>query len=302
MTRPVHPFISVIVPVYRDAGGLALCLAALSRQTYPADRFEVLVVDNEPPPSRYGGLVAALPGRVRLVSEPTVGSYAARNRGVREAEGELLAFTDADCVPTPTWLEEAARRWNELPPASVIAGRIDLTYRGPRKSVAELFDAIFLGFPQERFAMEDHFAATANMICAREVFDLAGPFSESTFSGGDYEWGRRAHAAGAGVHYAAGAAVSHPARASLASVFRKIRRLTGGVWHVVWENHSRATVRGKVAAEIHRCRRMRNMLRAASEPASRLQRAALKVLIAFFQTVRVAEIVRLAAGGRPTRH
>ena len=93
-------FVSVIIPVYNDLKLLSTCLECLDRQTYPKTRFEVLVVDNgsdlpvQPIVSRYSN--------VKLEKESMPGSYAARNRGIAAARGEILAFTDADCRPSPT--------------------------------------------------------------------------------------------------------------------------------------------------------------------------------------------------------
>ncbi|WP_406672106.1 glycosyltransferase, partial [Natronospira sp.] len=87
--------VAVIVPVYDDARRLAGCLRALEEQTYPADRYQVLVVDNGSGED-IAGVCRAFP-RVRCVSEPRPGSYAARNKGIACTEGEFLAFTDSDC-------------------------------------------------------------------------------------------------------------------------------------------------------------------------------------------------------------
>ena len=72
---------------------------------YPADRFDVVVVDN----ASTEDVAAAVPAdeRFTLLVEPRRGSYAARNTGLGVARGEVLAFTDADCRPDPDWLTEA---------------------------------------------------------------------------------------------------------------------------------------------------------------------------------------------------
>ena len=96
------PFVSVIIPTYHDWDRLKLCLNALAQQSYPKDRFEVLVVNNDPedqPPY----VVAS--GNVRLLEEAKSGSYAARNAAIRVAKGEVFAFTDSDCIPDQDWLK-----------------------------------------------------------------------------------------------------------------------------------------------------------------------------------------------------
>ncbi|MEM8761253.1 MAG: glycosyltransferase family A protein, partial [Pseudomonadota bacterium] len=96
------PGISVIIPVFNDAGGLARCLDALARQTDAAP-FEVIVVDNGSDPPLDPATLPALPS-LRLIRETAPGSYAARNAGIAAARAAILAFTDADCRPRPDWL------------------------------------------------------------------------------------------------------------------------------------------------------------------------------------------------------
>src|SRR5690606_16589320 len=99
-SRGTMPTVTVVVPVYNDVQRLRTCVAALLAQDYPAERVEVLVVDN----ASDVDVSVALPAgetRVRLLHESRRGSYAARNRALTEATGEVLAFTDADCLPRP---------------------------------------------------------------------------------------------------------------------------------------------------------------------------------------------------------
>lgn len=108
------PVITVLVPTYRRPAGLARVLAGLAAQADPPP-YEVLVVDNDPRPHP----VPDLPARTRLVAEATPGASAARNRGIAEAQTELLAMLDDDVVPEPGWLRSLAD--------PVLDGRADLT-------------------------------------------------------------------------------------------------------------------------------------------------------------------------------
>jgi glycosyltransferase involved in cell wall biosynthesis len=98
-----EPFVSVIIPVYNDVERLVLCLEALGKQTYARDRFEVVVVDNGST-STIRPVVEAFPYCVAAF-EAQPGSYAARNRGIAVSRGEIVCFTDADCVPSEGWIE-----------------------------------------------------------------------------------------------------------------------------------------------------------------------------------------------------
>ena len=90
---------SVIVPAWQAADTLPACLDGLARQD--ADGFEVLVVDDG---STDGTAEIAERAGVRLLRTDRLGPVGARNRGAAEASGDVLAFTDADCVPEPGWL------------------------------------------------------------------------------------------------------------------------------------------------------------------------------------------------------
>jgi len=217
--------VSIIIPVFNQRIELVQCLRALARQTCHASRFEVVVVDNnsdEP----IGDLIAQFPF-ARTVHEPKPGSYAARNRGIEASRGELLGFTDADCLPAADWIERGVAAVSRLPSGGMVGGRIDLTSRDPQKpTAAELYDRV-LGFPQKSFVRWG-FAATANVFTTRATVARVGPFDEAFMSSGDLEWGQRLRAMGLAQEYADDVRVSHPARRTLGALFKKILRVAGG--------------------------------------------------------------------------
>jgi GT2 family glycosyltransferase len=224
---PDAPLISVIIPVYNDREGLRVCLEALAKQTWPAGRWEALVVDNA---SREPILdvVAPFPF-VRALTEPLPGSYAARNRGLSEARGTLLAFTDADCRPRPDWLEAGARALAEHAGPVVLAGRVEVLAQDPEHTtLAEEYE-LALAFTQRSNATRKHFSVTANMFTTRAAFDRAGSFNPQLKSGGDKEWGQRAFSRGVPVVYCDAAAVEHPARRELRELCKKRARQAGGL-------------------------------------------------------------------------
>lgn len=216
--------ISVIIPVFQDWGRLALCLDALERQSLPARDFEIIVADNEPDGEAPAAL--RLPANARVVREPRPGSYAARNRAVAVAEGRFLAFTDSDCVPEPDWLENALAIL-EVHPDWRVTGPVPI-FRAPGTNRFVYLYEYHTAFRQ-KLAVGLGKCATANLAVARSIFDAVGPFNESLASGGDTEWGERAHARGVPIHYDERVAVAHPARRSLAEVIRKKRRLAGSI-------------------------------------------------------------------------
>ena len=104
------PSVSVVVPVLNAARTLAGTLDALARLRPPP--LEILLVDNGSVDGSRELLKAFVAGRAggkaSLIVEPRRGASAARNAGIRAARGEVVAFTDADCLPDAAWLEHLA--------------------------------------------------------------------------------------------------------------------------------------------------------------------------------------------------
>lgn len=217
---------SVIVPVKDGLDLLAGCVRALLDQDYPDGRFEVIVADNGSVRSPADVLPAD--PRLSLIEELRPGSYAARNAALTEARGEILAFTDADCLPDRGWLRAASNFLRDHPDVAMIGGRVELRYRnGEPRNGPEWYEFV-QGFPQERY-LSSGFAVTANMVTRRATFDQVGVFDSSLMSGGDGEWGRRVRAAGLGQRYVPEAVVAHPARDTWGEVRIKTVRTTRGV-------------------------------------------------------------------------
>ena len=102
---------SVVVPVYNSERTLGFCLEALSIQTLPRERFEVIVVDDG---STDRTSKIARQFDVRYMFQKNRGPASARNLGADAAAGSLILFTDSDCVPCPNWLEEMVQPFTDL--------------------------------------------------------------------------------------------------------------------------------------------------------------------------------------------
>lgn len=223
------PVVSVVIPVYNDLTPLRQCLQALRDQTYPKERYRVSVVDNASDED-IGSVVEDFEC-ARLLYESRQGSYAARNRGIRESKGEIIAFTDADCLPGESWIEEGVRRLTEGSSCDVVGGRIDFCFQTPqRPTPVELFDAAHY-LNQKQYVHQQHFAATANAFTWARLFKKVGLFDETLQSGGDTEWGQRAYRHEYNICYAESARVQHPARSSYRALRRKKLRIVEGTVH-----------------------------------------------------------------------
>lgn len=132
---PNDPEVSVVVPHLNQHGYLETCLASLDKQTLSAAAFEVLVVDNGSA-LRPGNVVARHP-RARLLIEATAGPGPARNTGVAEAVGEIVAFIDADCRADTDWLRIAIDRLRAAPANSILGGDVRIWHE-PHQSLTAI--------------------------------------------------------------------------------------------------------------------------------------------------------------------
>ena len=102
---------SIIVPVYNDPQRIQKLLYQLVNQSY--DNFEIIICDNGSTDSTLQivqNYCTKYPDLVQIVSENKIqSSYAARNKGIKISKGEILAFTDSDCLPELNWLEEGVK-------------------------------------------------------------------------------------------------------------------------------------------------------------------------------------------------
>jgi glycosyltransferase involved in cell wall biosynthesis len=220
------PFVSVIIPVFNDGQRLDRCLEALERQTYPANRFDVIVVDNgsrEDP----AGIVGRY-GHAKLARQAKPSSYAARNTGIAMARGDVLAFTDSDCLPDARWIEAGVAALLGTPDCGLVGGAVEVFCADEsRPTAVEVFERV-TAFPQERYLRDYHYAVTANVFTWRQVMEQVGTFKDKLKSSGDNEWGNRVHAAGLKQVYCAEARVRHPARRTFREIYRKTVRLVHG--------------------------------------------------------------------------
>lgn len=219
--------VSVIIPVFNDTERLKICLTALEKQTYPKELYEVIVIDNGSKESIED--VVSLFSQARAFYENRPGSYAARNKGISVAKGEILAFTDADCIPVEYWIEKGVEKLQSTPECGMVAGRVEFFFKNPNQPTAvELYEKVEMGFPQYKFVEEGHFGVTANIFTYKKVLENVGLFNDTLKSGGDKEWGKRVFLAGYKQVYSDSACVYHPARHSLKELYKRVTRIEGG--------------------------------------------------------------------------
>jgi glycosyltransferase involved in cell wall biosynthesis len=212
------PTVSIVVPVLDGASTVGACLTSILRADYPADRREVIVVDNG---SSDDTLRVVRKFPVRLAHEARRGPAAARNRGITLATGEIVAFTDADCVVSVQWLRELVRGF-ESGASTGVAGEI-LPF--PPSTAAERHAARIRHLSPERYLRRHAFpfAVSANLSFRRAVFDQVGGFDVDSPRGGESTdfCTRFSRATGMRLHFARAAVVFHRHRQTAWALFRQ---------------------------------------------------------------------------------
>ena len=227
------PTVSVIVPAYNAEKDIAKLIESLLDLDYPKHLLEIIIVDNNSN-DQTKETVKQYP--VKLLEEKNIqSSYAARNKGIRNAKSEIMAFIDSDCVATPQWIKEGV---NILvsESADLVGGKVEFTYS--KNSAAELYDSI-TNMQVEFNITERAVAKTANLLVKPSLFDRIGMFPGWVKSGGDVQWTGKATRNGFSLVYAPMAIVKHPAR-SLRALLKKQYRVGRGQAHI-WIGEGRSS-------------------------------------------------------------
>jgi len=203
------PMVSVVIPTYNRKDMLKECLDSLFNQTYPKDKYEIIVVNDGSTDGTEEVLkeyAKKAPCAFKWLTQQNKGSYAARNLGIRNARGEIICFTDDDCIADKRWLEELVKGFTNGGIGGV-GGRI-IAYN-PRKIVEEYAkmdqeSAIKSVFPP--------FLITCNAAYRRDVLEIVGGFDPYFRNGGDNDMGIRVTWKGYKLKYAPDAIVYHKHR------------------------------------------------------------------------------------------
>ncbi|PZV09262.1 MAG: glycosyltransferase [Leptolyngbya sp.] len=186
----VYPSVSVIVPIYNGEADLPELVERLLGQQYPADRVDFLLVDNgscdRTPDLLQAATATAASQGIRLCAltySDIQSSYAARNAGIAAAQGDVLAFTDADCHPEPGWLTALVQPFTDNA-VGLVAGEIKAL---PSQNWLERY-AERQGTLSQHNTLNHAFlpyGQTANLAVRAEILGTVGLFRPHLTTGGD---------------------------------------------------------------------------------------------------------------------
>jgi cellulose synthase/poly-beta-1,6-N-acetylglucosamine synthase-like glycosyltransferase len=249
------PATSTIAVCTRDRpDDLVRCLDALAR--LPDDGQEILVVDSASSTDATRTSVARY-ARVRYVREDRPGLDVARNRALREARGEIVAFTDDDAAPDTGWLRALRSNFGDPRTLCVTGLTFPLELETPAQ---ECFERVYqFGRGLQRRVLDGlrdspfnvaRAGAGVNMALRRSVLDLAGPFDEAldagtpTKSGGDHDMFSRILLSGYRIVYDPSALTSHRHRRE----WSELRDTVHGYGCGVYAHLTSQVLRGELGA------------------------------------------------------
>ena len=215
------PLISVVIPSRDRPRQLARCLEALAASACARELFQVIVVDDgsrtplEPSVREWAGRLT-----LRVLRQSNAGPAAARNAGAAAAAGQLLAFTDDDCLPDAQWLPALSRQ-AAATPQRLLGGRtINALPRNPYASASQaIVDVVYRHYNSE--PEHPRFFASNNMAVPADLFARIGGFSPSFRTSEDRELCDRWLAAGWEMAYVPDAVVRHAHDLTAAGFWRQ---------------------------------------------------------------------------------
>lgn len=234
-----HPRYSVIIPAFNAARTVAQCLDALAAQSIAHDTFEVIVVDDGSVDAT-AKIISDYP--FRYIRQPNAGPASARNHGAREASGEIILFTDADCAPAPDWIAQMTRPFDE-PDVMAVKG----AYRTHQHSLTARFAQVEF---EERFellkrAPSIDMVDTYSAAFRREAFWSAGGFDTNfpVANNEDTELSYKLSAAGHKMVFNPDAVVYHMKHPASPAIYAR-QKFWRGYWRmVVYKRFPRKMIR-----------------------------------------------------------
>ncbi len=238
--QETKPSVSVIVCTRNRTEDLEKCLNSLIKINYP--EYEILVIDNAPSNSSTRNLVRKYPG-VKYVYEEIPGLDFARNTGIEESTGEIIAFTDDDAAVDPNWLQKLVRNFSDPLTAAVTGITMPIELENEAQIIFEETNGFGRGYERKEYDFVNtnpiaagKIGAGVNMAIRRSLLSEIGLFDEHldcgtlTLSGGDQEFFYRILKRGFRIVYEPDALVWHRHRSDMQSLENTFYSYGAGVF------------------------------------------------------------------------
>jgi glycosyltransferase involved in cell wall biosynthesis len=245
--------VSVVVCSYQRSDAVMRAIESVTRQDFPQHDVEIIVVNNDPEDTTLAKRIAAMrerlfagePARLRLISCPLPGLSHARNAGLAEARGQVVAFLDDDAVADDEWLSSIWDAFGDHPDVGVVGGHIILATPEPRPEALEpgaesYWSHLKTEYPEyTEVELWWQFPWGANWAARREALVQAGGFRT--------RYGRKGSDFGGGEELAAAATIQQLGyRIALAP--RAVVQHCVEASRFTWDHVRRTIIAGRLSA------------------------------------------------------
>ena len=178
----MNPFFSVIIPLFNKENEIKSTLESVLSQTF--QDFEVIVIDDGSTDNGKKIVEDFNNSKIKLISTRNNGVSKARNIGIEEAKGALVAFLDADDIWFENHLQLLAELFNNYPNAGILATNYEIFYNKNK-----IIKPYFIDIPKENWSgvvtdffkssMVNRIAWTSAIAIPKKAFDKVGNFDEN---------------------------------------------------------------------------------------------------------------------------
>lgn len=177
------PHITIVIPAYNEETYLPECLAALTKQNYPKEKYEIIVVDNN---STDRTAAIAKKFGCGVIKEFQQGYVHALNRGLQEARGKVIAVTDADSLPDIGWIKNIAKSMKDEDVIG-LTGLAKFDFKS--KTLNIIVDNTYMLFVYFNFIIGKPHIAGFNLAVKKKYVDLLGDINPAYQIGADVHLG-----------------------------------------------------------------------------------------------------------------
>ena len=230
------PLVSIVIPAYNAEDTIEAALNGCLEQSYPGEKIQIIVVDDSST-DKTGEIVKRF--NVKYLYQEKGGPAKARNRGWREASGEIICFTDADCIPPPDWVASSISGFKSNDIAAVRGG-YDIV---DKENI--LADCIWREINYRHSLMPDfsRIFGSYNVSIRKRALDDVGGFNEAypTASGEDNDLAYKILKAGFKIYFQKSAVVKHHFTKRLSKYLRE--QYQHGFWRMkLYKDHPKMTL------------------------------------------------------------
>ena len=208
--------VSVIVPVYNAEKTLEECIQSIFDLDYPKEKLEPIFVNNASTDNTVQ-ILKKYEDKIKILSENKRGPAAARNKGLQNASGEIIAFTDSDCMVEKNWLENINPFFQDEK-IGIIGGKI---LAKPPYNEVEKFGEFIHDHNSAINLFKPPYVITMNWASRLSVLKEMNFFNEDFIRCEDVDLSHRIYMAGYKIVYAPEAIVYHRNEKTLHGLFRE---------------------------------------------------------------------------------